>query len=93
MALWLRCWIPKPGVSRSKPLGGSRVDSTVHPSEVDKMSTRNFWVLSGKKVYCFLEVDLASRQLNPIHIKGPQSVFSLCLTGSCVLLQLKSFVT
>ena len=33
----------------SKPLGGSKVDSAFHPSEVDKMSTRNFYELSGKK--------------------------------------------
>ena len=33
----------------SKPLGGSKVDSVFHPSEVNKMSTRNFWELSGKK--------------------------------------------
>ena len=33
----------------SKPLGGSYVDSAFHPSEVDKMSTRKFWELSGKK--------------------------------------------
>ena len=32
-----------------KPLGGSKVGSPFHPSEVDKMSTRNFWELSGKK--------------------------------------------
>ena len=32
-----------------KPVGGSKVDSAFHPSEVDKMSTRNFWELSGKK--------------------------------------------
>ena len=32
-----------------KPLGGSKVNSAFHPSEVDKMSTRNFWELSGKK--------------------------------------------
>ena len=32
-----------------KPLGGSKVNSVFHPSEVDKMSTRNFWGLSGKK--------------------------------------------
>ena len=42
-------WIPNPGVPCSKPLGGSKVDSAFHPSEVDKMSTRNFWELSGKK--------------------------------------------
>ena len=28
---------------------GSKVDSAFHPSEIDKMSTRNFWELSGKK--------------------------------------------
>ena len=39
----------KVGVPCSKPLGGSRVDSAFHPPEVDKMSTRNFWELSGKK--------------------------------------------
>ena len=37
------------GVPCSKPLGGSEVDSAFHPSEVDKMSTRNFLELSGKK--------------------------------------------
>ena len=42
-------WIPNPGVPCSKPLGGSKVDSAFHPPEVDKMSTRNFWELSGKK--------------------------------------------
>ena len=49
MALWSRCWIPNPGVSCSKPLGGSKVDSAFHPSEVGKTSTRNFWELSGEK--------------------------------------------
>ena len=43
------CWIPNPGVPCSKPLGVSKVDSAVHPSKVDKMSTRDFWELSGKK--------------------------------------------
>ena len=28
---------------------GSKVDSAFHPPEVDRMSTRNFWELSGKK--------------------------------------------
>ena len=37
------------GVPCSKPLGGSKVDSAFHPYEVDKMSTRNLWGLSGKK--------------------------------------------
>ena len=32
-----------------KFLSGSKVDSAFHPSEVDKMSTRNFWELSGEK--------------------------------------------
>ena len=38
-----------PEVLCSKPLGGSKVDSDFHPSEADKMSTRNIWELSGKK--------------------------------------------
>ena len=49
MAYWLRRWIPDAGVLCSKPLGGSKVDSGFHPSEVDKMSTRNFWELNVKK--------------------------------------------
>ena len=32
-----------------KLLSGSKVDSAFHPSDVDKMSTRNFWDLSDKK--------------------------------------------
>ena len=36
-------------ISLKVPLGGSKVDSAFHPSEVDKMSTRNFQGLSGKK--------------------------------------------
>ena len=46
MAYWWRCWTPNPGVSWSKPLGSSMVDSAFHPSEFDKMSTRNFCELS-----------------------------------------------
>ena len=49
MNYWLRRWIPNPGVPCSKPLGGSKIDSTFHPSKVDKMSTKNFWELSGEK--------------------------------------------
>ena len=33
----------------SKPLGGSKVDSVFHHAEVDKVSTGNFWGLSGKR--------------------------------------------
>ena len=33
----------------SKPLGGFKVDSAFHSFEIDKMSTKNFWELSGKK--------------------------------------------
>ena len=71
MAKWLRRWIPNPGVPCSKPLGGSKVDSAFHPSEVDKMSTRNFWELNGKKETVSNEVAVALRQLNPIRKKGP----------------------
>ena len=37
-----------PGVPCSKPLGCSKVDSAFHLSEVDKMSTTNFWNLVVK---------------------------------------------
>ena len=33
----------------SKPQGGFNADSAFHPSDVDKMSARNFWELNGKK--------------------------------------------
>ena len=33
----------------SKLLGDSKADSAFHPFEVDKMSTRSFWELSGIK--------------------------------------------
>ena len=49
MTYWLRHGIPNPVVPCSKPPGDCKVDSAFHPSEVDKMSTRNFWELSGKK--------------------------------------------
>ena len=45
----VECWIHNLGVPCSKPLGGPKVDSAVHPSEVDKMSTRDFRELNGKK--------------------------------------------
>ena len=32
-----------------KTTGWLKVNSAFHPSEVDKMSTRNFWELSDKK--------------------------------------------
>ena len=48
LALWSRRWIPNPGVQCSEPQGGSEVDSAFHPSEVGKMSTRNFWELVVK---------------------------------------------
>ena len=41
MANWLGDWIPDLGIPGSKPLGGSKVSSAFHPSEVSQMSTRN----------------------------------------------------
>ena len=49
MAKWLTSWILNPGVPGSIPLGGFKVDSIFHPSEVDEMSIRNSWKLSGLK--------------------------------------------
>ena len=47
-ASWLRGWVPNPEVLCSKRQGGSKADSVFHPTEVDKMSTRDFWELTGK---------------------------------------------
>ena len=37
------------GATQAVALDILKVDSAFHPSEVDKVSTRNFWELSGKK--------------------------------------------
>ena len=47
--IYMRYWIPNSGVLFSKPLGGSKVNPAFHPSEVNKMSTRNLWELTDKK--------------------------------------------
>ena len=47
--LAVRRWIPNPEVPGSKPLGGSKVHSAVHPSEIDQMSTRTSWGFTDKK--------------------------------------------
>ena len=49
MSEWLRCWIPSLGVPCTKPQSDSKMDLVFPLSEVDKMSTRNFWKLCGKK--------------------------------------------
>ena len=67
MASWLMHWIPNQGVPCSKPLGGSKVDSAFHLSEVDKISTSNFWELK----VALLKMALVLRQLNPFYKKGP----------------------
>ena len=43
-----KLWIPNPWVLCSKLLGGFKVNSAFHHSEVDKTSTRNFWELAVK---------------------------------------------
>ena len=45
----VRRWIPNPEVPGSKPLGGSKVHSAVHPSEIDQMSTRTSCGFTDKK--------------------------------------------
>ena len=44
-----RNWLETYEVLYSDPLSGSKVDSAFHSFEVDKMITKNFWELSGKK--------------------------------------------
>ena len=41
-----------------KTLGGSKIDSNFHTSEVDRMSTRNFWKLNVIKYNCLLKLAL-----------------------------------
>ena len=67
---WLRCWIPNSGVACSKPLSGSMVDSAFHPSEIDQMTTRNFWGLIIKNKLSPYSGSVAFVQFNPIHKKG-----------------------
>ena len=45
----LQSHISNTGILRSKPMVGSKVDSAFHFSKVNKVSTRNFQGLSGKK--------------------------------------------
>ena len=45
---YLRYWIAKPGVLVSKCLCGSKVYSAIHSSELNQMSNRNSWAMSGK---------------------------------------------
>ena len=59
-----------------KTTGGSKDDSICHPSKVDKMSTRNFWELNGKKLPP-QSGSVALRQLAP-SIKKGHNVF-LCI--------------
>ena len=40
---------PIQGFPVRKPLGGSKVELAIHLFEVNKMTARNFWELSGKK--------------------------------------------
>ena len=75
MPRWLMRWILNPGLPRSKPLGGYKVDSAFHPSKVDSMSTRNFWELSVKSKLPPRSGSVALRPLNPIYRKGPKNFF------------------
>ena len=72
MAWWLRCWIPNPGILCSKKLGGSKVESACHPSEVDQMSSAregNSGNLVVKSKLPPRSGSVALRQLSPIHKK------------------------
>ena len=44
---WLGCWVTNPGVPFSKPLDGSMINSLIHHSNVNQMSSRNLWRVSG----------------------------------------------
>ena len=55
MAQWLERRIPNPGVPGSKPLGGSKVDSAFHSSEVGN-EYQEILETEWQKVNCLLEV-------------------------------------
>ena len=69
--LILAHWVSIPGVPRSKPLGGSKIDSVFHPSKVDKMSTTNSLGLKVKSKLSHHSGSVALRQWNSIHKNGP----------------------
>ena len=50
-------------------LGGSKVSSAFHPSEVDQISTRNSWESAVKSKLSPLSVFAPLSQFNPIHKK------------------------
>ena len=54
----------------SKELGGFKLNPVLHLSEVDQMSTRDFWELVKSKLSPQSD-SAALRQLNPIYKKGP----------------------
>ena len=47
--IWLEYWIPSPGAPGLKPMGGFKVNTAFHPSEVGQMSTGISWGLSSNK--------------------------------------------
>ena len=47
----LGCWIPNPGIISSKPLGGSKINPALHPSEVNQMRTSTSWQLRNLKSF------------------------------------------
>ena len=68
------CWISTSGgpfKTRSKPLGGSKVDTAFHLYEINYMSTRESWALSGKSKLHSNSGSVALGQLNHIHKNGP----------------------
>ena len=81
-------WIPNPGVPGSRPRGGSKVDSTFHPSEVDKLSIKNSLGLVTKSKLSPCNSSINLRQMNPIHKKEPINYFSsLKITCNVCLLR------
>ena len=63
------------GVLGLKPLGGSKVDSAFHPSEVDRMSTGTPRDVVVKSKLSPRSGTVALRQLKPIYKKGAIKLF------------------
>ena len=74
MALWSGHSISVPGVSGSKPLGGSMTDPAFHSIKVDKMSTTNPWGLMIKNKLSPHSGSVALRHWNSIHKNKPYHI-------------------
>ena len=90
-AQWSGCWIPNQGVLCSKPLCGTKVDSTFHPSQFNwALGTPMHLLLKSKLSPCSGSVIL--RQLNSIH-KWVHKVFLSLQTWKVTISEFPLIIT